>query len=407
MRKSSWVLFLLVFVLLITMLYRVPIVLRLVGMRPFVEERFDGWVRAGAHRVELEEALGRIHDPTGSGPGSWVVELSIPAAEHEERARQAEAAGDRAAAAREFHKAAVFYYIARFPFVGSPAKAEAYRKHIECYLKSIEYGSGPKIEVVRIDFEGEQIIGYLRRPVDAVEGVRPPVVVVTGGVDTWKSDVELQVQAMLAEELAVFTFDMPGTGESAWPLAADSDRVYSRVVDYLKQRPDLDGNRIAVYLQSFAGLYAVKLALVDPDVKAAVNVGGPIHLSFTPEHAKGVAGMMVRTIAHAMREDIDRPLDELVERIAPFSLMKQGLLAKPERQAPLLSINGDRDPLVTIEDLYVISKSGVEQEEWVYAGDGHCASDGFPEHVPRAAAWIRERLIEVESDAEWPPPEDV
>jgi esterase FrsA len=410
MRKSSWVLFLLVFLLLIAVLYREPLVLRLVGMRPFVEERFDGWVRAGAHRLELDEALGRIHDPTGSGPGSWVYELSIPAAEHEERARQAEAVGDQAAAAREFRKAAVFYHIARFPFIGSAAKAEAYRKHIECYLKSIEYGSGPGIEVVRIDFEGEEIIGYLRRPVDAVDGVRPPVVVLTGGVDTWKSDVELQAQAILAEELAVFAFDMPGTGESAWPLSADADRVYSRVVDHLKGRSDLDGDRIGVYLQSFAGLYAVKLALIDPDVKAAVNVGGPIHLSFTEQHAKTVAEVMVRTIAHAMRDDVDQPIAELVKRITPFSLEKQGLLVPPERQAALLSINGDQDPLVTIEDLYIISRSGIEQEEWVYEGDGHCASRNSPEHVPRAAAWLRERLLEVESDhdepgAEHPAPE--
>ncbi len=410
MRKSSWVLFLLVFLVLISVLYREPIVLRLVGMRPFVEERFEGWVRAGAHRAELDEALGRVYDPTGSGRGSWVYELSVPAAAHEELARGAETAGDRATAAREFHKAAVFYFIARFPFVGSPAKAEAYRKHIDCYLKSVEYASGPPIEVVRIDFEDREIIGYLRLPVDAVGGEPPPVVVLTGGVDTWKSDIELQVQAMLAEEMAAFAFDMPGTGESAWPLSADADRVYSRVVDYLKARPDLDGDRIGVYLQSFAGLYAVKLALVDPDVKAAVNVGGPIHHSFTLEHAKTVSEVMVRTIAHAMGDDVDQPLTELIKRIEPFSLMKQGLLAPPKRQAPLVSINGDQDPLVTIEDLYVISRSGIEQEEWVYAGDGHCASQNFREHLPRAAAWLRERLLEVEAgheepDAEHPAPE--
>ena len=42
----------------------------------------------------------------------------------------------------------MFYFVTRFPFVSSPAKAEAYRKHIDCYL----------------EFEGKEIICYLRVP---------------------------------------------------------------------------------------------------------------------------------------------------------------------------------------------------------------------------------------------------
>jgi esterase FrsA len=393
MNRARWIVLLLVAVLAVAYVYRQAIVLRLVGMRPFVEERFGGWVDAGATEAELDAALRRTYAPMGSGPGSWVYELSIPAAEHERRAKEAETAGDLATAAEEYSEAAVFYYVARFPFVGSPAKVEAYRKHIDCYLKSIEYGAGPGIEIVRIPFQGKEIIGYLRLP----EGVeRPPVVVLTGGVDTWKSDIELQARAMLAESMAAFTFDMPGTGESEWPLTPDGDRVYGRVLEYLKARSDLNGDRMGVYLLSFAGYYAVKLALVNPNVKAAVNIGGPIHLSFTLDHARTVPEVMVRTIAHAMRKDLDRPLPELVKQIEPFSLGKQGLLTRPERQAALLSINGDQDPLVTIEDLYVISRSGIEQEAWVYAGDGHCAPESFAEHVPRAAAWLKARLTGAE-----------
>jgi hypothetical protein len=394
MRKARWITLALVVLVVVAYVYRRPIALRLLGVRPFVEERFGGWVAAGATEAELDAALRRTHDPTGSGPGSWVYEISIPAAGHEHRAEQAEAAGDQATAAKEYHEAAVFYFIARFPFIGSPAKEEAYRKHIACYLKAVEYGGGPPLEIVRIPFEGKEIIGYLRLP----QGIqRPPVVVLTGGVDTWKSDIERQARAMLAEGMAAFTFDMPGTGESAWPLEADGDRVYSRVLEYLKTRSDLDRDRMAVYLQSFAGYFAVKLALVDPSVKAAVNVGGPIHLSFTLEHARTVPDVMVRTISHAMRQNPNQPIAESVRQIEPFSLGKQGLLVPPKRQAPLLSINGDRDPLVTIEDLYVVSLSGIEQEEWVYAGDGHCAPEHFGEHVPRAAAWIKARLTEAES----------
>lgn len=391
MKKTGLIIAALV-VLLVALLivFKEPLVLRITGIRPFVEERFGGWVEAGADEEELDAALRRVHDPTGSGPGSWTYEISVPAAKHELAATEADLAGDAALAAREYSIAAVYYFVARFPFLSSPEKEEAYRRHIECYLKAAE-SFDPPLEVVRIPFEEKEIIGYLRIPA-VPEGEKPPVVVVTGGVDTWKSDVDRQVSAMLAEGMAVFAFDMPGTGESQWPLEPDSDRVYSKVVDYLKDRPELDGENVGVYLQSFAGVFAVKLALVDPDVKAAVNVGGPIHLAYTPKHIRKVPDFMVATISHAMRQEPGAGLDEMVEAAGPMSLGEQGLLKTPERQAALLSINGDEDELVPIEDLYIISESGIEQEEWVYEGDGHCAPENMKEHAPRAAAWLKENL---------------
>ena len=376
-----------VLLIVILFVYRQPLILRVTGMRPFVEERFGGWVSAGADEVELDTALGRIHDPLGSGPGSWVYELSAAAEAHELAAGEAELSGNEAAAAEEYATAAVYYFIARFPFVSSPAKAEAYRKHIECYLKAAR-SFDPPLEIVRIHFEDKEIVGYLRIP----DVEKPPVVVVTGGVDTWKSDVDRQVNAMLAEGLAVLAFDMPGTGESQWPLEPDSDRVYSRVIEYLKTRPELDGENIGVYLQSFAGLYAVKLALVDPNVKAAVNIGGPIHLAYTPEHIKKTPDVMIKTIAHAMGQDPGLGFEEMVAMAEPMSLGRQDLLKEPERQAALLSINGDEDPLVPIDDLFIISKSGIEQEEWVYEGDGHCAPNNLKEHAPKAASWLKRHL---------------
>ena len=397
MKKLGGIVAVVVLLLLILFIYRESLILRVTGIRPFVEERFNGWVESGADEEELDAALGRIYDPRGSGPGSWVYELSAPAAIHELAATEAELAGNGVTAVEEYFTASVYYYIARFPYVSSPAKAEAYRKHIECYLKASE-GFDPALEIVRIPFEGKEIIGYMFVP----RGEKPPVVVMSGGVDTWKSDISKQVGAMLEEGLAVFALDMPGTGESQWPLEPNGDRVYSRAIEYLKTRPDVDGDNIGVYLVSFAGNFAVKLALVDPNIKAAVNVGGPIELAFTPEHIKIVPDVMVATIAHAMGEDPDAGFKAMVENAKPMALSAQGLLKKPERQAALLSINGDQDPLVPIEDVYVISENGIEQDQWVYEGDGHCASENTKEHAPKAAAWLKMHLTAAEEPAEEP-----
>jgi hypothetical protein len=92
---------------------------------------------------------------------------------------------------------------------------------------------------------------------------------------------------------------------------------------------------------------------------------------------------------------MDQPLKQMVEKIEAMSLQRLGLLEPAARQAALLSINGDRDPLVAIDDLYLISQSGIAQEEWVYPGDGHCASANARKHIPRAAAWLKARLTGV------------
>ena len=158
MKKIRWLAALVVIVLIVLgIIYRQPLILRLTGMRPFVEDRFDGWVEAGADEDELNAAFRRVHDPTGSGPGSWVYELSLAAAKHELAATEADLAGDTAKAAEEYKTASVFYFVARFPFVGSPEKAEAYRKHIDCYLKAAETFD-PPLEIVRIPFEEKEIM---------------------------------------------------------------------------------------------------------------------------------------------------------------------------------------------------------------------------------------------------------
>ena len=90
MTRARWTILgvVLVILLAVAVVYRQSLVLRIASMRPFVEDRFDGWVQAGANEAELDAAFRRVHDPIGSGPGSWVYEVSLPAAEHEARARE-------------------------------------------------------------------------------------------------------------------------------------------------------------------------------------------------------------------------------------------------------------------------------------------------------------------------------
>ncbi len=388
MKKAKWTIICGVIILLVLgVIFRQRLVLQITGMRPFVEERFNGWVAGGADEAELDAALSRIYDPKGSGPGSWVFEMARVAETYEKKAEQAEAGGRTEKAAKDFYTASVYYYIARFPFVASPAKKEAYERHIACYLKAAR-SFDPPLEVVRIPYENKEIVGYLRIP----KAERPPVVILTGGVDGWKSDLNRTIEDLLKEGLAVFAMDIPGTGESAWHLAPESDRVYGQVIDYLQTREDLDGSRLGAFMISFGGYYAVRLALSEPRVLAAINVGGPIALSFEKKNIENIPDVMISTIAHAMGKKLPMKTEQMLALAKPFSLDQDGFLQHPKHRAALLSINGDQDPLLPIDDLYIISKKGIKQDEWVYKGSGHCAADEMAEWGPRAAVWMREHL---------------
>lgn len=388
MQKKRWIFSLILLGLVILgWFFHKPLILRIASVRPFVNDRFLGWVNMGVPQGELDGTLKRVHDLKGDGPGSWVYELSNVAGRYETAAGQAGEAGRPNEAEKNWKTAAVYYYIARFPYLASAAKQVAYRNHIRCYLN---YAASlqPPLEVVAIPFEGRSIVGYFRVP----DKDRCPVVVVTGGVDTWKSDIDALIEPLLAQGLAVFAFDLPGTGESQWLLSPDNDALFSAVFDYLKTRPEVDADRLGLYEISFGGYYAVRLALSHPDVDAVVNVGGPVAYAFAEKNISHLPPIMIATIAHAMGLGDSFLLERHKATIEAFSLDRSGYLRHPRRRPPLLSINGADDDLVPIEDLQIIAERGIDQDAWIYSNEGHCAMDVMEDWAGKAALWMKDRL---------------
>jgi pimeloyl-ACP methyl ester carboxylesterase len=85
--------------------------------------------------------------------------------------------------------------------------------------------------------------------------------------------------------------------------------------------------------------------------------------------------------------DFEKALGALTD----FSLLKAVDLRRIN--IPLLSINGSNDPVVPIEDLFIIAEEGgVKQDEWVFQEDGHCAPRRFGEWMPRAVDWVANRI---------------
>lgn len=360
---------------------------------------YDAWfgevggsiVAAGVPEPEVERVMKRITeiDPFATGPGSWVYEFRVPADVHLRRAQDAEVSGDRDRTVTEYRAANAFFSAARWPALFTEERRAAYEKQLATYLRLAEL-EGLPLEIVRIPYEGREIVGHLHKP----DGGPAPVILWSGGLDGWKDTAIDFKKSLLGHGFAVFAMDLPGTGESQWRLEATSERIYSRAIDDLRTRSDVDASRVAPYFGSYSGAYAIKLALRDPDVTCGVNHSGGIHLFFHPPLTElppltTSMGMRATATIHAMGMT-GGPPEDVLPTYSTFSLKNQGYLQPTPRQAPLLTIHGTADGLMPVEDVYLMSESGVEQTTLIYEGSPHMAWDHMDDHRSKMIAFLKE-----------------
>src|SRR3954464_299791 len=93
--------------------------------------------------------------------------------------------GERYMARKDFHQAWLYYSFARWPVPNSPGKQRAYEKALEAYLAYAKRFD-PPLEVVRVPYEGSEVVGYLRMP----KGKAPaPFIIAIAGLDSRKEEM--------------------------------------------------------------------------------------------------------------------------------------------------------------------------------------------------------------------------
>ncbi len=319
----------------------------------------------GIQPVDASDALGRI----GSrDPDEWAAAWSAVADGYMAKAK---AAADPKEADANFVRAWRLYYFGQWPAPTSAGKQAAYQRAIDAYLQHARFFD-PPLEVVRIPFEGKEIVGYLRLPANTKRPV--PLVLAISGLDSRKETVAETYAAALAEGIGFFAVDSPGTGQA--PLKADetSDRMYSRVLDYLATRPEIDRNRILVHGQSFGAYWAAKLAHTEAKrLAGAVTQSPPIHRTFQPDFFRGrmyTREYLFDLLPASLFVYGLKSADELIAFLPKMSLQAQHLLGKPT--APILVVGGTRDTQVPIDDLELLINSGsVPREAWINPAGGH------------------------------------
>lgn len=334
--------------------------------------QFRGW---GIPRGVIERVRARIDDAWRDGAGGWTTEW----------VREGEAA-ERAGRSL---LASACYGAAKFPSLVTAARREAYARQLACYLAAARgFPCAFERRELAVPYRGATtpVAAHLFSP-RGTRGAAAPLVIVSGGVDTWK--MELHRIALLFVQFGGFrvaAIDMPGTGESRIPLAPDADEVYRGVLEAVRG----GAARTASFGLSAGGPWAAKLVLTGA-VDAGVDLGGPVGAA--PRDGAALMRMpngMPGIVANAVRLDALPPPEEAAKLVELFSLRGAGLLT-PRATAPLLAVNGSDDAYVPAADLDVF-RAFPNATVWSIPSATHCAAEKIVPVLLATVAWLRVQL---------------
>ncbi len=358
-----------------------------------VQERTNAqrYPMTGFDAKEVAEILGRIRSLDRD---EWALSW-IQNGEHHGRTAQALEKTDAAKAREAYLSAWRYHGFGAWPTQNSPEKKRAHALATQAF-RSYAKLADPPIEVLRIPFEGKEIVAYLQRP----KGIaKPPVVMSVGGLDSYKEFVVEQFGPdYLKAGLAYVALDMPGTGEAPIKIDVGAERMYSKVIDALHTRSDIDVSKIGFQGVSWGGHWAARMAHAEPQrLKAVVNWAGPVHAYFQREWQLKALGTREYLFdlfpARAAVYGVET-LEDFLTYGPRMSLKDNAALTKAS--APQLLVNGERDTQVPIDDLYLVLKTGTPKEAWVNPEGGHIGrgkdwSDGriFAEIV---VPWFQRKL---------------
>jgi esterase FrsA len=265
------------------------------------------------------------------------------------------------------------YSFGRWPIPASPGKQRSYEKAIEAFRAHARFWD-PPLEIVKIPFEGKEIVGYLRLPKNA--NGPAPLVLAVNGLDSRKEDLSESFSAILPFGIGFLAVDGPGTGQSPIKVSENAERMLSRVLDYIATRPEIDKNRVAMHGVSWGAYWATKMAIVERARLRGASAQSPptdsfFQKDFLMNSLIGNREYLFDQVPALMAIfDNVKTVDEMAEVLPRMSLVKQGLLGKP--MAPMLVLAGVLDTQVPISDIYLLlNKGDVPKTAWINPQGGH------------------------------------
>lgn len=314
--------------------------------------------------------------------GDWCAAWSAAARTHEDLGIEAIEEQRLRSAGAHFSTASLCYHFAKFVFVSDPVQMRtAHEAAVRCLNAALPYLDPPG-ERVEIAFDGAFLYGVLRVP----HGIGPyPAVILVPGLDSTKEEFGATEDLFLERGMATFSVDGPGQGEAeyALPIRADWEVPGRAFVDVLIARPEIDGERIAVWGVSLGGYYAPRFASGDERIKACVTLCGPYNFGEAWEEMPA----LTRETFTVRSGSADQ--DEAHEKALRMTMVGRSHLLT----CPTLIIAGKRDRLIPWQQAQRLHDETASVSELLLLENGnHGCANVVAEHRYRTADWLADRL---------------
>ena len=318
---------------------------------------WDDWCRLWSERAKLHEDLG--HE-------ALEEKCFISAAEH-------------------LCRASVTYHFAKYLFVQDMQQLRvAHAKAVSCLDAALPYLDPPGTRVL-IPYEGKQLAGTLRLPRRG-HSRRPPLVLMTMGLDSTKEELLTFEMNFLDRGMAILAFDGPGQGEAEYDFAIrhDYENVAAPVIDWVEMNvPEVDPGRIGIWGISLGGYYAPRAAAFEPRIKAAIANCGPYNW--------GALWEKLPELTRAAYVQRSHSRNETEAREKAFGLSLHGVSGRIK--CPLFVIAAGLDRLCPPEDAERLAREVQGPVELLVVEDGnHVAHNRFYRYRGKSADWMARQL---------------
>jgi 2,6-dihydroxypseudooxynicotine hydrolase len=311
----------------------------------------------------------------------WCREWGVTAAEYEQAAQSAEAAGHRITAAQSWLRAGLCWHFGKFVFVHNLAQLRsASDRAASCYARGA-WALEPSAESVAIPYDGITMPGLFRKP----DGVaRPPMLLMIPGLDSVKEELQATADFFLRRGIATLAIDGPGQGETEFER--DIEPAYEKpaaaAIDWLEKRNDVDAARLGVYGVSLGGYYAVRVAAMEPRVRATIELAGTYSLESQWDQRSVVSrdAFIKRSGAHSEAEARERA-----------KLIDMGGLG-PRISRPILVLHGKLDPIAPFDGAVRLAEETPTAKLVAYEDGNHGMTNRAFESRALMSDWMAEQL---------------
>ncbi|AGH81967.1 fermentation/respiration switch protein [Psychromonas sp. CNPT3] len=378
-------------------------------------ESRDGWYRLlkfllwswqGIEAIDCYDVLSKISSSKnprsetdildsviGFRSGNWAYEWTQKGMYYQKKAKEFVEEGNNSRAQKAFYSASQFYSVASYPHLrGDELSIQAQLLAFQNYRESFKYASKSLLKEIKVPFQGKQIICYLHLP--HTEHIHP-LVIVSGGIDMLQCEMYSLFENDLAPAgIAMLTVDIPGVGFSSQvKLTEDASQLHQAIIHYMQHVPWVDQARISLMGMRFGGNIATRLAFLEPkSIKSVVSVGATVSSIFDDKDKfKALPPVLLDCFASRLQVN-NSDVAQLYPLCMPFSLVKQGLLARKRIETPFLSIGHKHDMLCDEKDLIAIARASWEGESQIH--DKPPIFTSYLHSLRYSAQWLTRHLLE-------------